>query len=121
MESGADMRKYSVHHESYQRTYVKALKRPRPGSDAVLERGAKCRGGKSIHSIKELPILSRSKKCAFCGRRAAIYVCRSCGAHLCIKTPQDSPCGKKFSTGGPPCYLRHHGITSYTGIVMNKT
>ena len=47
-----NLRQRSVDHWSYKRSYMRRLKRPRAGSDAALQRGAKCRRGKDIGSFK---------------------------------------------------------------------
>ena len=107
------MRIRKVHDERYKRTRARGSKRPRPGSDQALERGLACRSGHNITSLKEVPQSQRSKLCAFCGRAKATHKCRSCGAHLCVKTPKQSNQGIRFPVNGPCCFLRYHGVTNF--------
>jgi len=115
LDSGANLRKRSSNTEEdrYQRTRIRGLKRPRPGSDIVLSIGEKCKGGKHIGSIKPLLLSNRGRQCAYCKRPKAMFKCRSCGSHLCMKTPQPIG-GVTFFANSPPCYLRFHGIHSYS-------
>ena len=114
-EAGENMRKTKP--GIYKQSRNKGLKRPRPGSDAALLSGMKCRGGYLSVSIKEVPINKRSKRCQFCKREKALYRCRSCGAHLCMKRPREMPGGIRFP-GNPGnglfCFIRYHGINSFS-------
>ena len=115
LDSGDDLRRRSsTQIVAYKRSNIKPLKRPRPGSDDVLEYGLRCKGGGSIASIKFLPAAFRGRKCVFCGRRKACYKCRSCKMHLCMQTPRTSENSIRFPINGPPCYLRYHGVNNYT-------
>ena len=96
----------------YQRSFPRKSKRPRPGSDKVLQQGTQCRGGVLVKSIKLLHRDKRTQMCIFCGRSKARYKCRSCGAHLCLQFPNESE-GLSFPRNGPPCFLRYHGIEKY--------
>ena len=114
LDSGANLRKRSsnTQEDRYRRTRIKGLKRPRPGSDSALSGGENCKGGIHIGSIKPLQRSNRSRHCGFCKREKALFKCRSCGTHLCMKTPK-AVGGVTFFANGPPCYLRFHGVHSY--------
>ena len=113
LDSGKNLRQKSVNQGSYKRSYMQRLKRPRPGSDAALQRGAKCRGGRDIGSFRIVDPKDRTKKCAFCGRQKAMWMCRSCNAHLCIARPKPTKFGKQFPLNGPTCYQRYHGMNVF--------
>ena len=110
LDSGEEMRKNKLYVDSYKRTRTRGLKRPRPGSDAALLRGEKCKGGWNIASIKKLPPNKRTRRCSFCNRQKALYKCRSCQAHLCLDRPQSNRGARSFPANGPYCYQRFHGI-----------
>ena len=110
LDSGTNLRQRSAELGSYKRSYMRRLKRPRPGSDTVLERGEKCRGGKNIGSFRILDPKDRTRRCAFCKRQKAKWVCRSCNAHLCISRPQPTASGIQYPLRGPSCYQRYHGV-----------
>ena len=109
LDSGANLRKRKVH--AYKRSYRRSPKRPRPGGEAILEIGLRCNGGKSITSFKEVPKNKRTRQCAFCKRKKAKYMCRSCKSHLCLTTPM--PGDKVYAVNGPCCFVRFHGIHSF--------
>ena len=69
-------------------------------------------GGPSVTFEKKY----RTKHCAFCKRRSAMYKCRSCGAHLCMKRPQ-AVNGITFPINGPHCFIRYHGVNNYTSVI----
>ena len=113
LDSGKNLRQKSVDQGSYKRSYMQRLKRPRPGSDAALQRGAKCRGGRDIGSFRIVDPKDRTKQCAFCGRQKAMWMCRSCNAHLCIARRKPTKFGKQFPLNGPTCYQRYHGMNVF--------
>lgn len=86
--------------------------RPVAGSMEVMQVGMKCKAGSNIRAVKFLPENSRTKLCVFCGRRRAMYKCRSCQQHLCMRLPQRQD-GRSFPNNGPLCFLRFHGIEKY--------
>ena len=90
----------------------KRSERPVPGSDAVLKIGLACSGGQSIGSIKSVPLISRTKKCAYCGRARALYKCRSCLHHLCMIVPMANN-GIRYPVNGTVCFQRFHGIINF--------
>ena len=97
----------------FKRSHHGRPKKAHAGTYRTTALRLKCKGGRSIASQKFLPKHSRTRQCAFCGRRNAKYKCRgSCGQHLCLQTPKDKG-GIKFSVNGPTCYMRHHGFNSY--------
>ena len=104
LDSGANLRNQELH--EYKCTYRRSPKRPRPGNDAALLNGSKCRGGRNISSIRELRTADRTRHCAFCRRQKAKYKCRSCGAHLCMTTSAKIIGRSAFNPNGPSCYLR---------------
>ena len=114
LEAGANMRTrrkkrmrpFRRHHRSM------SSKRPRPGSDEMLEVGANCSGGSHIGSVRKLLLLQRTKQCAFCGRSKAAFKCRSCKMHLCFQIPSDIA-GIKFRSNGPCCFQRFHGLSKF--------
>ena len=108
------MRTREVDVESYRRTRRRVSKRPRPGSEQELLRGERCKSGHMMVSFREVPKLDRTKLCSFCGRQKATHKCRSCGAHLCVKTPKEASGGIRYPANGPCCFLRFHGITNFT-------
>ena len=109
---GANMRTWSGT-ANPRRSYHQGNKRRRPGGKAALLVGKKCRGASHLGNIKDLSFKDRTRACAFCGRQKALYRCRSCGSHLCMKTPQDQPSGKSYPANGPCCFLRMHGIDKF--------
>ena len=115
LDSGDNLRhRSSGNTGQYKRSYLKRMKRPRPGSDEVLEYGLRCKGGRLSKCIKFLQFASRSRQCAFCGRARAFYRCRSCDMHLCMQPPRTSPSGVRYPVSSPPCYLRAHGTHNYS-------
>ena len=83
------------------------------GPSAVREGGGgeergEVAGGHLTSSIKELSVIKRTKKCAFCWSQKAKYKCRSCGAHLCITKPIVRDDGRDFLSNGASCYLWYH-------------
>ena len=113
IDSGEDMRvRRKKDDVRFKSLHDRGIKRPRPASPVVLRRGINCPGD-SLAKIKEVPRISRTKQCAFCGRRCAPYKCRSCNMHLCMKTPKKSEDGKIYPVNGPCCFLRHHGFSSF--------
>lgn len=90
----------------------KMSKRPRPGSEESLQIGLRCKGAESLGAYKLLPQKLRTKVCAFCGREKALYKCRSCLQHLCLKVPLQSS-GRKYPSNGPVCFQRFHGMNNY--------
>ena len=113
LDSGDNLRATKVHRPGYKRFRGGRLKRPRAGSDQVLDRGSKCKGG--LKGIKKLGTKKRTAQCAFCGREKAKFKCRACDMHLCMDQPKDSLSGITYPANGPPCFLRLHGINTYTG------
>lgn len=114
IDTGEDLRMNKNRSTGYKRFRGGELKRPVAGSDMVLERGCKCRGG--LAGVKWLPKDDRTAQCAFCGKKKAMYKCRACSMHLCMTPPRDLSAsgGRKFPMNGPVCFQRYHGISKYT-------
>ena len=91
----------------------KGKKRYKAGSDSMLKIGEKCKGGAFSINVKKLAKSSRTQQCGFCGRKKAMFKCRSCTTHLCWDTPRTNSSGIKFPANGPPCFLRFHGVQKY--------
>ena len=114
IDSGADLRMRKKKFVGALKRYRGGnLKRPRAGSDEVLQRGLKCKGGKNTSSIKWLQPEKRTAQCAFCGRKKARIKCRACQTHLCMQLPKSSS-GIDFPMNGPTCFQRYHAIVNYT-------
>ena len=98
--------------------FMRAHKKPKlqrtiVGSEELVMLGKKCKGGRFTISQRWLPLIARTRVCAFCKRRRAMFQCRSCKQHLCLQPPQELD-GQTFPKSGPMCFARFHGQDRYT-------
>ena len=112
IDSGANMRERRKEPNKFKSIHDRGIKRPRADSDLVRNRGLNCPGANMFEKLKEVPTSSRTRQCAFCERRHASHKCRACNMHLCVKTPKPNN-GRTYSSNGPCCFLRYHGISSF--------
>ena len=102
-----------LHLSKYWRTYSSSPKRLRPGSDELSDLVSDAMLGNTSVVSKLLAKSNRTKRCAFfCNTQKALYKCRSCEAHSCMKKPSYIN-GRSFPQNGPCCHVRYHGFSKF--------